>query len=94
MISKSMIASCSLSLKNHLRLINSISEELTYLRNSLVPSLVKNIKENQGRKDELKLFEIAKVYLPKKNDLPEEPYNWQSPSTPIILILKELSRQS
>jgi phenylalanyl-tRNA synthetase beta chain len=74
MISKSMIASCGLSLKNHLRLINSISEELTYLRNSLVPSLIKNIKENQGRKDELKLFEIAKVYLPKKNDLPEEHY--------------------
>jgi len=74
MISKSTIFENNLGIEDHLRLSNSISEDIEYLRNSLVPSLVKNVKDNTRKKDVIKLFEIAKVYLPRKNDLPEEPY--------------------
>ena len=74
MISKGMIEDGGLKVEEHLRLSNSISEDIEYLRISLLPSLTKNIKENQGNKDVLKLFEIAKVYLPKKGDLPNEVY--------------------
>ena len=74
MISKGMIEDGGLKVEEHLRLSNSISEDIEYLRISLLPSLKKNIKENQGKKDVLRLFEIAKVYLPKKGDLPNEVY--------------------
>jgi phenylalanyl-tRNA synthetase beta chain len=44
------------------------------LRRSLLPSLVeaRRINEFRGNED-VELFEIAKVYLPRENDLPEEP---------------------
>ncbi|MGB3019815.1 MAG: hypothetical protein WBB58_01195, partial [Microgenomates group bacterium] len=45
-----------------------------YMRTSLLPSLVQNIRENQGKKDILRFFEIAKVYYPQDKDLPKEIY--------------------
>ncbi len=74
MISKEMIEEWGLEVKNHLRIKNTISKEIEYLRTSLLPSLYKNIKDNQGKREKLKFFEIAKVYLPIKDDLPEEIY--------------------
>ncbi len=74
MISKDQIAEFGLDSKKHLRLSNSISKDIEYLRTSLLPSLFKNIKDNTGKKDVLRFFEIAKVYLPKKDDLPDEIY--------------------
>ncbi|MCL4364162.1 phenylalanine--tRNA ligase subunit beta [Patescibacteria group bacterium] len=74
MISKTMIEDSGLKAEDHLRLSNSISEDIEYLRISLLPSLYRNVKENSGKKDVLKLFEIGKVYLPRKNYLPQEIY--------------------
>lgn len=59
---------------DHLHITNSISEEIKYLRRSLIPSLVKNIKQNEGFIEKIKLFEVAKTYIPKKNGLPEEEF--------------------
>ncbi|MBI2008560.1 phenylalanine--tRNA ligase subunit beta [Candidatus Amesbacteria bacterium] len=53
-----------------LKLKNPLSSEWTYLRTSLSHSPV--ISQNLGRVKELNLFEIANVYLPRKNDLPHE----------------------
>lgn len=75
MISKKMIEDWPLNIKDHLRLSNTISEEIEYMRKTLLPSLYKNIKENTGKKETLRLFEIAKIYIPRKNDLPQENYN-------------------
>lgn len=74
MISKEMIENLGLDPDKHLHLANVMSEEIKYLRTSLLPSLVKNIKANEGRRDELKLFELAKVYEPRQNSLPDESY--------------------
>lgn len=74
MVSKELIEGMNLEPKHHLKLSNPISEELLYMRTSLLPSLVKNIKENQGKRDLLKFFEIAKVYYPQVKDLPKEIY--------------------
>jgi len=74
MISKKMIEEWGLKKKNHLKIKNSISQEIEYLRTSLLPSLHKNIKDNEGKKEVLKFFEIAKVYFPKKDALPKEEY--------------------
>lgn len=57
---------------NGLKLKNPLSSEWTYLRTSLVPSHLQTVEENLGRVKEINLFEIANVYLPRKNDLPDE----------------------
>lgn len=74
MISLEMIEGLDLKPEKHLFLSNVMSEEIKYLRTSLLPSLIKNIKTNEGRKDTLKLFELAKVYQKREGDLPEEKY--------------------
>jgi len=53
--------------KSFLQITNSISEDIKYLRISLIPSLVKNVKQNEGFVKEMKLFEIAKTYIPTKS---------------------------
>lgn len=74
MISKEMIEEFDLNVKSHLRLSNSLSEDIEYLRISLLPSIFKNIKDNTGKREVLKLFEIGKVYLAKQTGLPDEVY--------------------
>ncbi|MDO8497095.1 MAG: phenylalanine--tRNA ligase subunit beta [bacterium] len=74
LVSKKLLESFNLPFDEHLRISNTISEEIEYLRSSLLPSLVKNMQDNQGKGDELKFFEIAKVYKIRKGDLPEETY--------------------
>src|SRR3989339_545667 len=78
MISKNMIQYSGLKIEDHLRLSNSISEDIEYLRTSLLPSLFTNIKDNSGRKETLKLFEIGKIYIPVETghapSLPTETY--------------------
>ncbi len=64
MISKKMIKNLGMAESEHLHLSNTISEEIEYMRVSLLPSLIKNIRDNFGKKEILKLFEIAKIYHP------------------------------
>ncbi|PIR80063.1 MAG: phenylalanine--tRNA ligase subunit beta [Candidatus Levybacteria bacterium CG10_big_fil_rev_8_21_14_0_10_35_13] len=53
------------------KLKNPLSQDLGYLRNTLIPSLLKVEKENPA-KESLKIFEIANVYLKNNNNLPDE----------------------
>lgn len=59
------------SLENHLKLQNPLTDDRIYLRKSLIPSL-KEILDQNSHISDLSVFEIANVYLPKKNDLPNE----------------------
>lgn len=74
MISKKMIEDSQSNIKDYLKLSNTISEEIEFMRLSLLPSLNKNIVDNTGKKEILKFFEIGKTYKPRKSDLPEETY--------------------
>ena len=74
LVSKILIEGMQGDTKKHLKLMNSISEEIEYLRTSLLPSLIKNVRENEGKREELRFFEIAKTYYPQVNDLPHEIY--------------------
>ncbi len=79
MISRQLIEDWGLKREDHLRLANTISNEIEYLRLSLLPSLHKNIIDNQGKKENLRLFELAKVYFPGRKtveggSLPNEVY--------------------
>lgn len=74
MTSLQILQKCDLIPENHLYLSNVMSEDIKYLRTSLLPSLIQNIKSNEGRKKNLALFELAKVYIPQKDNLPQEIY--------------------
>ena len=56
-----------------LQLKNPIAPEMSYLRSSLIPGLVKAVTENAKRFDEFTLFEINPVTIPQEDDLPDEP---------------------
>lgn len=58
-------------IENALKLKNPLTEDMEYLRNSLVPSLLRVIEENKS-KENIMIFELANVYHKKSKDLPNE----------------------
>jgi len=50
---------------------NPLNEDFVYMRNSLIPSLLKVVSDNKSY-ETLKIFEIANVYIKKSNSLPSE----------------------
>ena len=72
MISHEMITGLGLDPANHLKLANSTSSQWQYMRTSLIPSLIQNMRDNYGKKDRLEFFELSKVYYPQPSDLPKE----------------------
>jgi phenylalanyl-tRNA synthetase beta chain len=56
-----------------LKVANPITLEQEYLRTTLQPGLLKTLSANEKHEeDNILLFEVGKVYLPRKEDLPEE----------------------
>lgn len=72
MISKADIAKYGDTLEDYLKLSNTISADIEYLRTSLTPSLLKMIAENQGKREMLHFFELARVYIKRAGELPNE----------------------
>jgi len=74
LISAELINKSSLKLNKHLKLVNALSVDFEYLRISLLPSLLSNLKQNLGKVDgSISLFEIANIYIKQpENALPEE----------------------
>ncbi len=72
MIGDTLIKKLNIDTEKLLELKNPISEDLRYLRNSLIPSLVSNAKTNQGKLDEIEIFEISKIYIKRDKELPLE----------------------
>lgn len=58
---------------NALKVANPLSEDLMYLKTSLVPQLLDVSDRNKGYSDKIKLYELASVYLPNGKDLPNQP---------------------
>lgn len=74
MVSERLLRHFGLNPKDHLVLANTISEDIKFLRTSLMPSLVQNLSNNLGKRDEFRFFEIAKIYIPRDTELPDERY--------------------
>jgi len=55
-----------------LKLSNPLGEESEYLRTSLMPSLIQASSINASHRKDYHLFEIANIYLPRKNNIPNE----------------------
>ncbi|AKM81665.1 MAG: Phenylalanine-tRNA ligase beta subunit [Candidatus Pacebacteria bacterium GW2011_GWF2_38_9] len=71
LISEKLALDSGHQLNKHLKLANPLKEENTYLRRSLIPSLIEIIDNNPSQK-EMSVFELAFIYNPKENDLPEQ----------------------
>ena len=74
MISAEMVSWIELDPASHMELEATMSEDWKYMRVSLLPSLLANIKTNYGMRKRLEFFEVAKVYYPQENELPKEIY--------------------
>lgn len=72
LISKDLITKSELKIGDHLKLSNPLTEELAFLRTSLVPSMLTSVKENEAFGQNVSFFELANIYLRKKDDLPTE----------------------
>lgn len=66
LVSKEMISGKALRLKN------SLGTDGEYLRTSLKNSLLNAVRSNSHEKQSINMFEMANIYLPRKNDLPNE----------------------
>jgi phenylalanyl-tRNA synthetase beta chain len=72
MTSEKNLKNVEINPEDCVKIANPLTEDLVYLRPSLIPSLLEVIKKNNNY-SQIKIFELANVYLPKKqNELPEE----------------------
>ena len=72
LVGKKIIENAGLSPKNHLRLLNPQTSEREYFRISLLPSLLEAVKKNLQWFEEVKIFELARVYRKRSEDRVEE----------------------
>lgn len=57
--------------QDHLEILNPLTDEHVYMRQSLIPSLIEVLEQNRQRKN-LSVFELARTYVPQDKDLPKE----------------------
>ncbi len=72
LVSQEEIAKIGYQPKNYLQLANPLFQELTYLKPSLIPSLLQVVAKNQAQREKISIFEMANIYLPRKEELPDE----------------------
>ncbi|PIS09664.1 phenylalanine--tRNA ligase subunit beta [Candidatus Beckwithbacteria bacterium CG10_big_fil_rev_8_21_14_0_10_34_10] len=72
MQSRKQIINFNLDPTFHLEIKNPLIQDWQYLRKNLLPSILSVIKDNLGKSDNLKLFEIGDVFIPQNNNLPLE----------------------
>jgi phenylalanyl-tRNA synthetase beta chain len=70
MVSEAIALQSGLSLDHHLKIQNPLTDDRVYLRRSLLPSLEEILDTNQ--QSQLSVFELAMVYEPKNNDIPQQ----------------------
>ncbi|MFA6427081.1 MAG: phenylalanine--tRNA ligase subunit beta [Candidatus Magasanikbacteria bacterium] len=61
-VSPHLVEQLDLNIEDHVELDNPIAKDRPYLRRSLVPNLLENIEKNLHSFDEVRLFEIGKVF--------------------------------
>ena len=72
LVSSDLLKKTGFNPQNCLRLSNPLTSEWKYMRPSLIPGILQTITNNQSREEVMKIFELSKIYLPKKRKLPEE----------------------
>jgi len=62
-VGESQLKKLNLDFTNYLKLVNPISDQQTILRQNLIVGLLGSVKVNQFNFDEVRLFELGRVYL-------------------------------
>lgn len=70
MVSEDLAVQSGYELADHLKIQNPLTDDKVYLRRSLIPSLAEVHQANPMTK-ELSVFEIANLYPPLRNDIPQ-----------------------
>ncbi len=61
-------------LRNAMRIQNPLGEDISIMRTIALPSMLDILSRNYAYHNKsVKLYELAKIYLPRENDLPGEP---------------------
>jgi len=61
-------------LRNAMRIQNPLGEDTSIMRTIALPSMLEILGRNYSYHNKnVKLYELAKIYLPQENDLPQEP---------------------
>lgn len=63
-----------MSIENLVALKNSLSDEQTHMRDSLIPNLMRWGEENIRNRSHISLFEVEKVFFKEKQDISEKTY--------------------
>ncbi len=62
------------ALRNAMKIQNPLGEDTSIMRTVALPSMLDILGRNYAYHNKsVKLYELAKIYLPRENDLPEEP---------------------
>lgn len=69
-ISKNLLALSKRTDKNTVEIANPLTEEWQFMRPNITPSLLSIVSKNQNLGKDIKIFEVARTYLPQKNELP------------------------
>jgi phenylalanyl-tRNA synthetase beta chain len=69
---KNEIERCLLKEEGHVKLLNYLSEDQTHMRVSMTPNLLKNLQHNVKIFDELRIYEIGRVYKEINQFMPLE----------------------
>ncbi len=76
LVSKEVFAKANIDPNHSVSLTNPLTTEFESMRRSLIPSLLMDLENNQGKIDlPIRIFELSNIYLTdehKKNKLPEE----------------------
>ncbi len=73
MVAKTMLQKAGFKPEEWIKIKNPLTKDLVYMRPSLIPSLLNVIVRNQAQYSEIKIFELANIYLPLgKDKLPQE----------------------
>lgn len=72
-VSRQLLERAGYSSDRLLRIQNPLSSDFEFMRTTLLPSLLAVADENRERFSEQRLFEVAHVYYPKKQDWSELP---------------------
>jgi phenylalanyl-tRNA synthetase beta subunit len=74
-VNKDLIKKSNCSMKSLVELKNSLSEDATHMKDSLIQNLLLSLEKNIRDKKDLKLFEIEKVFKKEKDSNINEEYN-------------------
>lgn len=71
-ISKKLLESCGFDHRQSLAVVNPLSGDFEYMRPSLFPGIIQAVCDNEQKRERLAFFELSKIYISKKNTLPQE----------------------